>query len=127
MHPNALRMAQVIAEFNNGRAEAVGEVFAEDVVWHAAGDNPYSGDRVGKESAAHWFLQMRELCEFVVEPVDLMGDDRYVVFLLHLQGSRPDGRTLDQKQMNAWRFEDGLCVEGWFLPDSTADWDAFSR
>lgn len=65
-------------------------------MWHAAGDNPLSGDRVGKAAAAGWFLEMAQLASLEVESLDIMGDDRYVVFLLHVRGSRPDGRTVDR-------------------------------
>lgn len=129
LHPNALRMLQAIAQFNAGDHEAVRSLWAEDCVWHAAGDNPLSGDRIGRQAVGDWFIEAGTLADegtMTSEPLDLMADDTHLVMLHRLRGRRGE-RYLEQTHMNAWRFEGGLCVEGWFLPDSTADWDAFAR
>lgn len=129
LHPNALRMIQVMHDFSSGDHEAPRRMFAADCVWHAAGDNPFSGDRVGRQAVGDWFVEVAAIADegtMTTEPIDVLADDTHVVFLHRLRARRGD-RYLDQTHMNAWRFEDGLCVEGWFLPDSTADWDAFAR
>ena len=126
LHDNALRMLQAVGEFNAGNTDAVGRLWADDCVWHAAGDNAMAGDFRGREAVADWFVRARDLADDGVtsEPIDVFSDDTHLVMLHRLRGRRGD-RWLEQTHMNAWRFEDGLAVEGWFLPESTADWDAW--
>ena len=126
LHANALRMLQAIGELNAGDPTAVGRLWAEDCVWHAAGDNPLSGDFRGRAEVSDWFVRAAGLADDGVtsEPLDVLSDDTHLVLLHRLRGRRGD-RYLEQTHMNAWRFEDGLAVEGWFLPESTRDWDAW--
>lgn len=123
MHPNARRTLEVIQSFGSGDFAAAGELFAEGAVWHAAGRNPHSGDHRG-EAIGAWFQAMGAL-KARPEPVDIMADDTHVAFFLRVTCDEP-GHELDQIQCNAWRFEDGRAVEGWFLPDDQDAWDRWT-
>jgi ketosteroid isomerase-like protein len=126
LHPNGQRMLDMRVRFNTGETDVLRDIFVEESVWHAAGDNALSGDFHGREQCTNWFVECAALMAGTahVEMQDVLTDDTYVVFFLHLTGSIAD-RTLDQLHMNAWRFEHGRAVEGWFLPDDLAQWDAF--
>jgi ketosteroid isomerase-like protein len=123
---NALLLIEKVGEFNAGNTGAMRDLWAEDGVWHAAGDNAASGDFRGRDACGQWFVDTAEILggQCQVEVRDVLADDDYVVFFNHVVATR-DGAVLDQVHMDAWRFEDGLAVEGWFLPDDVAVWDAF--
>jgi ketosteroid isomerase-like protein len=123
--PHAQRLLDGRAAYNAGETAFVGQMFAEDGVWHAAGLNAYSGDVRGRAAIGAWFDELFALMDScVVDLRSVMADDRYVVFFMHLTGRRGE-LVIDQLHMNAWRFEGQECVEGWFLPDDVAAWDAF--
>ena len=48
--PNAIAARAGLDDFTRGDPETLGDLFADDIVWHAPGDNPSSGTFVGKEA-----------------------------------------------------------------------------
>jgi hypothetical protein len=122
---NAQFLIEKTVEFNQGNTAIMFELWAQEGVWHAAGDNAASGDFRGREACGRWFVETAEILgQPTVEIRDVLCDDDYVVFFNRVVATRGDA-VLDQVHMNAWRFADGLAVEGWFLPDDVAAWDAF--
>jgi ketosteroid isomerase-like protein len=122
---NAQLLIAKTVEFNAGNTAIMYELWAENGVWHAAGDNASSGDFRGREACGRWFVETAEILgRPTVDVQDVLCDDEYVVFFNRVVATR-EGAVLDQVHMNAWRFQDGLAVEGWFLPADVAAWDAF--
>jgi len=46
----------------------------------------------------------------------MLADGGTVMAYTHVTGSRPDGRTCDQRQAYLYRMRDGLLVEGETIP-----------
>ena len=126
MNANVQLLMEKSMAFNAGDVGALKELWAEDAVWHAAGNNAMSGDARGRDAIGRWFAECDELLggDTTVEIQDVLFDDDYVVFFNHMTCHR-EGARLEQVHMNAWRFEDGLAIEGWWLPDDVAAFDAF--
>ncbi len=94
-HPNAARLRRGHEAFNKGDATALREMFAEDVVWHVAGNNRLSGEHRGKEAVFAAFAKTVGVPPliFKIELHDVLAIDEHAVALAHLTGSR-QGRPL---------------------------------
>lgn len=59
-HPNEDLVRRGFAAFGAGDIATLGELFADDIVWHVGGRSPISGDYKGKDEVFGFFAQLAE-------------------------------------------------------------------
>lgn len=126
-HPDAELVRKGLKAFANRDMGTVGQVFADDIVWHVPGNNPLSGTYKGKEEVFGFLAKLGELSggSFKLDVHDVVGNDEHVVALVRISGSRPDGRTLEMPVAQVFHVRDGKVVEFWGMAEDQAKADAF--
>ncbi len=105
--------------------DAVGELLAEDVVWHVPGTSPVAGDHRGRDAVLAYFAQRRDLAgrTFAMHPKGLLEDRDAVVQLVDgeavIGGERREWRTV-----GVYRIAGGHVAEVWLVPLDLAPFDA---
>ena len=91
-------------------------LFTDDLVWHAAGRNRFSGDHVGKATVFALWGQIAQLmgegASMESEVHVILADDEHVVALANLKGAFK-GRILDAQQFVTLHISGGRISEGW--------------
>jgi ketosteroid isomerase-like protein len=125
-HPNEELMRKGYDAFKNQDLETIGELFADDIVWHTAGDNLISGDYRGKEEVLGMFMRLHEETggTFVTEVHDAFGSDEHAVAITRLRAQR-NGKTLESDGVHVMHVEDGKATESWVMSRDQAAVDAF--
>ena len=96
--------------------EKVGEVFAEDVVWHFAGRGPFAGDHRGRDELFAIFEGLHDRCDSVdLEVHDVLANDQHGVALLEIT-KRREGKEVTSKIVHVFNFDGGKIVEMWDHP-----------
>jgi ketosteroid isomerase-like protein len=123
MHPNEVLLRREYEAFAQRDLATLDEVFAEDVVYHIPGHNPFSGDHRGKEAVFRLFEEDRRV-SFRSEIHDVLANDRHAVALTRVYGER-EGRVLDDITVHIVHVVAGRITEAWFFPQDQAASDAF--
>lgn len=129
LHPGVQRARDAIDAFGRGDLDAYMNFFAEDVVWHAGGSHPLSGDYRGRERLRAYFENVRDLTggSLTVQPISILANDRHTAMITRVTAQR-DERALDVVLAQAFEVgPDRLWTEYWSLwtsPDQEAV-DAF--
>jgi ketosteroid isomerase-like protein len=112
--------------FNAGNLAALGELFAEDAVWYAAGSGPLSGKKQGREAVLAYFgeLGARSQGSFQATVQDIVGGENHTVGIQQSHAEN-NGKTLDVATAIAFVLRDGKVVEGREFFEDTARADEF--
>lgn len=104
----------------------LGEMFAEDAVWHVAGDGVLSGKKEGREAILAYFgeLGTRSGGNLKVTVEEIIGGENNTVAVQHNQ-AEAGGRALDQDGAIAFRVADGKITEAREFFQDTAKGDVF--
>lgn len=114
-HPNEDRFRAGYAAFSSGDMEALrNQFFTEDIVWHASGRNPLSGDYKGVDEVLGMFAKSFELSggTLSVELHDVLANDEHAVALGVARGER-EGKTLEDRYAHVVHLRDGKVSESW--------------
>ena len=113
-HPNEDLVRRGYEAFSKGDLDTLGQLFADDIVWHAPGRSPIAGDYKGQDQVFQFFGKVAELTggTFKVEPHDIVGNDEHVVALSKASGQR-EGKTLDDNTVQVFHVSDGKVTEVW--------------
>jgi ketosteroid isomerase-like protein len=123
MHPNEDLLRREYDAFAREDLTSLDEIFADDIVYHVPGHNPFSGDYQGKEAVYELFRQDRR-ASFRSEIHDILANDRHAVALTVVHGAR-QGRVLEDITVHVVHVVDGRITEAWFFPGDPAANDAF--
>jgi uncharacterized protein len=124
-HANEDLLRRGYDAFARGDMDTLDELFADDIGWHAAGDNPLAGDYRGKQEVFGLFARLNELADsFEQEIHDVIANDEHAVALVKVRATR-GGRTLEQNAVHVWHMADGQVTEYWLHPYDQAEADAF--
>jgi ketosteroid isomerase-like protein len=123
MHPNEDLLRREYDAFAREDLTSLDEIFADDIVYHVPGHNPFSGDYQGKEAVYELFRQDRR-ASLRSEIHDILANDRHAVALTVVQGAR-QGRVLEDITVHVVHVVDGRITEAWFFPGDQAASDAF--
>ena len=66
------------------------DLFADDVVWHGSGDNPFAGDFVGKQAVFEAFGRVETGGSFRREVERVFADDDYAIAVVQNTAERGD-------------------------------------
>jgi ketosteroid isomerase-like protein len=123
MHPNEDLLRREYEAFARGDVDTLDDVFADDIVYHVPGANPFSGVYRGKEAVFGLFAEDRR-ASFTSEIHDVLANDRHAVALTVVHGER-EGRILDDVTVHVVHVADGKITEAWFFPGDQAASDSF--
>jgi uncharacterized protein len=123
-HPNLDLMRRGYAAYTSGDLETIGQLLADDVVWHVSGRSPLSGDYTGKEQVFGFFGKLQELSDGTsrVEVHDLLADEEHGVAIVTQSGTR-NGRSYEGRVTHVLHLRDGRVTEFWdaYVDQYTAD------
>lgn len=124
--PNLERARAGYKAFAEGDMATLGELLADDIVWHFPGDNLLSGDYEGKEAVFGLFAQLAQETggTFANEVHDLLANDDHSVALINQHAER-GGQTLDNRSVHIAHWKDGKLSEFWSMQDDQGVVDAF--
>jgi hypothetical protein len=125
-HPNLDAAHAGYAAFGTGDMAGVGELLADDIVWHSAGDNVLSGDYVGKDAVFAMFGELMQETggSFKNDIHDLLANDEHGVALVSFTATR-GGKTLVGRTVHVFHMSDGKMTEFWSYPDDPGAFDEF--
>jgi uncharacterized protein len=92
MQPNEDLFRREYDAFARDDVASLDGIFADDIVYHVPGHNPFSGDYRGKEAVFELFRQDRR-ASFRSEIHDILANDRRAVALTVVQGARQGGSS----------------------------------
>jgi ketosteroid isomerase-like protein len=116
--------------FNEQNLDDAMEAIDDDILWHAGGDNPISGDYTGKASVMTLFGKFGQLTEGTYEADihDILASDEHTVVLGTYTATR-NGRThssrfvdiihaaADGRAKEFWRFNEDQAAEDEFFKE----------
>src|SRR5690242_1028567 len=112
--------------FNEGDGATLTEVFAEDAVWHAGGNNAVSGTFKSRDETFGMFAKLAELTggTYKVAPTEVTaaGDS---VTAHHQATAQREGKSLDMSSTIRFTMADGKIVEATETLSDQATFDAF--
>ncbi len=125
-HPNEEFLRESYDIFAKGDMQALSEMFAEDIAFHAPGRGPLSGVYRGKEEVLSFLGRLFELSggTFTAELHDVLGNDGHAVGLQTSRAER-EGKTLETHDVLVAHIRDGKFREIWFHSDDTQAADEF--
>ncbi len=123
---NAALIRRGYQAFNTGDIATLREVIAEDVVWHAAGRGPLSGEKRGLDAVLAFFGQLGEISGGTLraELHDVVADEEHVVGLHTVTGQR-GGKNLNVRVALVFHLRNGQVSEAWEHSEDTQTLDEF--
>jgi ketosteroid isomerase-like protein len=124
-HPNAQIARTAMEAFSKGDFDTFVATLDDGVVWHAPGNNRFSGVREGKQAVMGRFMEQRE-SGFVLsfEDIhDVLGNYDHVVALLTIRFAGPD-EVVTGHSVFTMHIRDGKLVEFWAMNEDQAAVDA---
>ncbi len=125
-HPFVTLANKGYEAFRAGDLATLGEVFADEVVFHVPGKSILANSYQGKDATFGYFGKLVELTNgnFKVEAVNVFVSDDQVAMLDHIVAER-NGKTLDTQLVLVLKVRNGQFVEGWDHFADLAAWDEF--
>ena len=125
-HPNIALVRKGYEAFASGDMDALASMFSDDLVWHATGRNPFSGDYKGIEETLTYFGKLVERTggTFKAEMHTIVADDDHAVGMHHDSADR-DGKHLDVNEVLIFHVRDGKVFEAWELFTDAYAYDEF--
>jgi len=125
-HPNEDLLRRGYEAFSSGDMQTLGELFADDIVWHVGGRNQLSSDYRGTQEVFNLFGSFAQLTggTLRIELHDVLANDEHAVALQKVTGER-EGRTVDDNGVGVYHVREGKVTEAWFHPGDAYDLDEF--
>lgn len=127
MHPNTTRIEAFLDAYSHGDADAMGELLADDITWHVAGDHRLSGVYRGRDAVLGYFAKVGEETQdsIKLDRIEVLANDRHGAAFLRVTGDR-QGHRLDTVMAEAFTFDDaGRIAEYFATPNDQAAIDRF--
>jgi ketosteroid isomerase-like protein len=112
--------------FNAGDLATLSELFAEDAVWYAGGNNVLSGAKHGRDAVMAYFgeLGARSQGTFRASVQDVVGGENHTVGIQQSH-AESNGKTMDVATTIAFVLRDGKVIEGREYFEETGKADEF--
>ncbi len=125
-HPNAALLRKGYEAFGKGDMATITELFAEDLVWHLAGNNPLSGVHRGRDAVFAIFAKTTQLSggTFKIDLHDVLANDEHAVALTRATASR-EGKQLNSLDTDVYHVSDGKVTEWWSFVENGRVTDEF--
>jgi ketosteroid isomerase-like protein len=124
-HPNADLLNRGYDAFDKGDLDTIRGLFADDIVFHVAGNSQVSGDYRGIDGVFGFFGKLAELSggTFKLERHAVLADDTHATVLSTMTAER-EGKRMEAKSADIFHLRDGKVTECWAL---SADQDALDE
>lgn len=104
-HPNALLIRQSWQAVADSDVETLLAMWADDIVWHVTGNNPWKGDHVGHDAVLEYLAQVGESGEsYDTTLTSVMANDEFGAVVCHISTKRGD-RVLEVDNVLLGRFD----------------------
>jgi hypothetical protein len=125
-HPNVALLRRAEEAFSSGNVEVLGDLLADDILVHAPGNGPLSGEYQGRDAI---FAHNRRIFElsggtYENEAHDILASDQHGV-ILQRNRARREGRSLDVREVLVMHLREGKIVEVWEMYDDQQAYDEF--
>jgi uncharacterized protein len=110
MSENSDALKRGYEAFNNGDAEAVAELYTDDVTWEGPNSEgvPMSGKHEGKDAVMQALGQLGEMFEsFNVSPDEMVEEGDTIVVLSNITAKTKSGNEIKSPGVEIWRMSDG--------------------
>jgi uncharacterized protein len=114
-HPNVEHARRGYDAFAKGDLVALGELMADDIVWHVKGAGPLNGDYRGRDQVFAFFGRLAEETggTFRLDVHDILANDDHTATLATLSTSR-GGKSIETPVVNVSHNDsDGKITEFW--------------
>ena len=125
-HPN-LEIAKAGYEaFAKGDLAAVSGLLADDIVWHAGGDNILTGEYVGKEATLGYLGKLMQETggTFKNDVHDMLANDDHGVALVNISATRGD-KSIEARIVHVFHMRGGKMTEFWAVSEDQDLFDEF--
>jgi ketosteroid isomerase-like protein len=115
-HPNA-KLARIAWEaVSASDVASLRQVCAEELVWHASGRGPRSGEYRGRDAVLDYLATIGDAADRFDSRLDhVQVNESLVAVLFHVSG-RLRSRVLDTDFILIFRIESGRIAEVWAVP-----------
>jgi len=124
MHPNAQVVLRGFQAFAEGDMTTMKALFADDVTWHVAGRNKWSGVYTGPDSVAQYMSSIGSEATIDNQPHAVLADAQHVVVLGQASSSRND-KSFSSNVVYVFHVSDGKLTEAWVTPGDQYGQDEF--
>ena len=110
MSENSDTLKRGYEAFNNGDAETLAQIFADDVRWEGPNTEglPMSGVNEGKESVLQALGGIGDVFEsFHASPDEMIEQGDTIVVLSHVDAKTSSGNEISTPGVEIWRMSDG--------------------
>jgi ketosteroid isomerase-like protein len=110
MSENSDALKRGYEAFNSGDAEAVAELYTDDVTWEGPNTEgvPMSGKHEGKDAVMQALGQLGEMFEsFNVSPDEMVEEGDTIVVLSNITATTKSGNEIKSPGVEIWRMSDG--------------------
>ena len=125
-HANVAMMKQGYEAFAKGDLDTLRGLFADDIVWHATGDNILSGDYKGHDEVFAFFGRLVQETggNFSNDVHHILADDDHASVLVTAHAER-NGKRLDEPVVHVFNLKDGKVTEFSAFGQDTKAFDEF--
>jgi len=124
MHPNAQTVLRGFQAFAEGDMVTMKSLLADDVTWHVAGRNRWSGDYTGPDSIVEYMSGVASEAAIDNEAHAILADDDHVVALFKTSASR-NGKAFHGNAVYVFHVSNGRITEAWPVPADQYGFDEF--
>ena len=127
-HPNNKLAAASWLAVSNSDVEALEKLWADDIVWHSTGRNPWAGVYVGREAVLDYLAQVGESVEtYDARLNDVLVSDDHLMLVCSMRLKHSGLEELMMDELLLARIENAKIAEVWLLaldPEAvTAYWE----
>ena len=125
-HPNAEKLRGAFDAQMREDWQAVREAFADDVVFHVAGNNQFSGSYRGRDEVFDLFQRRNEATGSKVDLAihSIVADDEHAIALITMQAKR-EGKSAEWRTAGIYHMRDGKISEAWGFNEDQEAVDEF--
>jgi ketosteroid isomerase-like protein len=113
-HPNEELVRKGYEAFSSGDMTSLRQLLDPQVVWHARGRNPLSGDYRGVDEVLGFFGRTMEHTQgsFRVSVEEVLVNDQGAVVVQRSSAQR-NGKSFDDRGLQLFHIRDGKAAEVW--------------
>jgi ketosteroid isomerase-like protein len=108
------RLKEFFSAYESGDDEALERIVDEDVTYHVPGRSRYSGHHRGRDKILAVWNEQKDVMSgraYVTEAYDFAETDQHVIMLARAKARRDDGSSVEYREANVYRFEEGRLAE----------------
>jgi len=126
-HVNVERTRRAYEAFAKGDMQVVGDMMADNIVWHVPGAGILAGDYRGKDAVFGFFGKLMQETggTFKIDVHDILANGEHSVALVTNSGDR-NGKHIEWRAANISHADaEGRMIEFWGFPEDTRAVDEF--